>query len=266
MTHQADLTIIVNTSDSFEDCWAPFFTLFRRYWPDCVHPLVLNTETKTWTEPGLDLRCSQVAQGESRRLTWSECLMRCLDGINTPYVLYLQEDYFLEAPVRSAEFAHMLQALREGRADVLRIMEAGGSGPWTPTADPLVWQVDAQAQYRIALQAALWRKDVLRSHLRAHESPWQLEVFGSGRARRRRGEKVMCVNRDLFHGPGKEIIPYTPTGVVKGRWEKFVPELFALHGITMDFSRRGFYDRSAPPLAARRSVARRGWDRLRSFM
>lgn len=264
MPEADDLTILVNTSDSFEDCWEPFFRLFATYWPGCDLPIVLNTETKSYSYPGLHIHSACVAQGESRRLTWSECLMRCLDGISTPYVLYLQEDYFLEAPVKVQLLMELLQVMRDGRADVIRVMECGGSGPWQPTDNPLLWRVDQRAQYRIALQAALWRKSTLRSHLRAHESPWQLEVFGSGRARRRRGEQVLCVNRDHFHGAGKEIIPYTPTGVVKGQWERdIVVDLFARHGITMDYSRRGFY---TPGAQGRRApLARRLSDRLRSL-
>jgi len=261
-----DLTILVNTSDSFEDCWAPFFKLFKTFWPDCRYALVLNTEHKDYEVPGLPLRCSRVAAGENRRLTWSECLMRCLDQIETPYVLYLQEDYFLDGPVRLELFEQLLQVMRAGQADVLRIMECGGSGPWHATDNPLVWRVDQQADYRITMQAALWRREVLRRQLRRHESPWQLEVFGSARARRCRDERVLCVNRDLLHGPGREVLPYTPTGVVKGQWERqVVVDLFARHGIEMDFSRRGFYDRQAPR-PAKGALTKRAWDRLRSLV
>jgi hypothetical protein len=261
----SDLTVLINTSDGFEDCWDPFFTLFKRYWPDCPYPLVLNTETKSFNFPGLQLTCSQVAQRAGRRLNWSQCLMACLDSIPTPHVLYLQEDFFLEGPVRSNLIDTLADELRAGRADVVRLMECGGSGPWHPTANDLLWRVDQKAQYRIALQAALWRKATLRSHLRRHESPWQLEVFGSGRARRKRGETVLCVNRDRFHGPGKELFPYTPTGVVKGRWEAFVPALFGREGLAMDYSQRGFYDRNAPA-APKSALAKRLGDRLRSLV
>lgn len=261
-----DLTILVNTSDSFEDCWNPFFTLFARYWPDCPYPIVLNTETKDFGFPGLNITASRVAAGEPRRLTWSQCLARCLDSIETPYVFYLQEDYFLEAPVKAAQFESLLAEMRAGYADVIRIMECGGSGPWYPTDNPMLWAVDRQAKYRIALQAALWLRDVLRSHIRDHESPWQLEAFGSARASRRQGEKVLCVNRDQFHGPGKEIFPYTPTGVVSGRWERHVVEpLFATHGINMDYSIRGFYDPLSSP-KKKRPLLSRITDRVRSLV
>jgi len=261
----ADLTIIVNSCDGFADCWRPFFHLFARYWPGCAHPIVLNTERLGYEHPGLGIRCSRVAAGNPSKLTWSECLMRCLAGIDTPFVLYLQEDFFLEAPVRTDVLDELLGEMRAGRADVIRLMECDGSGPWHPTEHPLLWEVDRYARYRIALQAALWRKTTLLRQLRRHENAWQLEVFGSARARGRREERVFCVNRDRLHGPGREVFPYTPTGVVKGQWERFVPQLFEREGIVVDFSRRGFWDPASPPSAKRPWMAR-GWDRLRSLV
>lgn len=259
-----ELTIFVNTSDNFEDCWLPFFTLFQKFWPDCPYPIVLNTETKEFNFPGLEIRSSKVAVGESKRLTWSQCLARSLDAIDTPYILYLQEDYFLEAPVQAWLIAKFVDTLKANDADVIRIMECGGSGPWQPTANPLLWSVDQHAQYRIALQAALWRKSVLRQHLRLHESPWQLEVFGSARARRKQ-DKVLCVNREMFSTPEAEIFPYQPTGVISGKWErKIVEPLFAKHNIDIDFSQRGFYDR-ANPGTVKRPLLIRLYDRIRSL-
>lgn len=263
-----DLTILVNTSDGFEDCWPPFFKLMARYWPGCPYPIVLNTETKAPRSAalaGLSVQSACVALNASKRLTWSECLARCLDTIATPHVLYLQEDFFLEAPVQQAYIENFLNEMRAGRADVIRLMECGGSGPWKPSANPLLWEVDQKAQYRIALQAALWRKSTLRGHLRMHESPWQMEVFGSARARRLK-DRVFCVNRDRFHGPGKEVFPYVPTGVVKGQWERHIVEpLFAQHGIDIDFTRRGFYNRDAPA-GPKRSLVSRVSDRVRSLV
>lgn len=260
----ADLTILVNTSDGFEDCWAPFFQLFARYWPDCPYPILLNTETKAPRFEGLRVHAAQVALGAGRRLTWSECLARCLDAIQTPHVLYLQEDFFLEAPVQQAMVETFLEEMRAGRADVIRLMECGGAGPWHPTDNPLLWRVDQRAEYRIALQAALWRTSTLRGHLRMHESPWQMEVFGSARARRLR-DRVLCVNRERFHGEGREVFPYRPTGVVKGQWERDIVEpLFARHGIPMDFSARGFYEPGCA--GARAPIVKRLYDRARSLL
>jgi len=49
MTKASNLTLLVNTSDSFEDCWQRFFDLLTRYWPGCYVPILLSTESK---DPG----------------------------------------------------------------------------------------------------------------------------------------------------------------------------------------------------------------------
>lgn len=223
---------------------------------------MLNTETKDYSFKGLRIVCAKVAIGENRRLTWSECLARALDSMHTPYILYLQEDYFLEAAVREDALEALIQALREGRADVIRLSEADDAGPWMQTHAP-IWQVALKAKYQLSLQAALWRKDFLRAQVRAQETPWQLESFGSMRLRRQK-TKIFCVNRDLFSGVGKEIFPYTPTGVIAGKWVRYVVEpLFAAHDIAVDFSQRGFYD--ASKRKKRRGFLLRLLDRIKSM-
>jgi hypothetical protein len=143
-------------------------------------------------------------------------------------------------------------------------MECGGAGPWYPTSNPDLWLVDQNAKFRISLQAVLWRKDLLRSYIRLHESPWQLEIFGSRRASRQK-HKILCVNRDIYSSPENEIFPYIPTGVVSGKWdEQIVVPLFAKHAINIDFSLRGFYDKNVKQ--RKRPVFSRLYDRLRSFV
>jgi len=262
--NSTDLTIFVNTSDNFEDCWNPFFTLFYRYWPDCPYPIVLNTETKDYSFSGLNIACTRVSLGEPKRLGWSECLERALDSINTPYILYLQEDYFLESPVREDVIKDLLELMRQGKADVIRLSESADAGPWHPTASPLIWEVDKKAKWRLSLQAGLWRTSILRAQIRKHETPWQLESYGGSRSRRMK-EKVCCVNRDLFSGWEKEVFPYEPTGVIAGKWVgEIVVPLFAAHDIKMDFSIRGFH------VPGKRTKKRKAFflrviDRIRSY-
>ena len=246
MNHQIlpannDLTIFVNTSDSFEDCWEPFFKLFKLFWPDCPYPIVLNTETKDYQYEGLNITCSMVAAGESGRIGWSECLMRALDVIETPYILYLQEDYFLEAPVRAHVLGSLLDEMKAPNIGAIRLSGSDGVGPFHEIGSNLIVEVDKGAKWRLSLQAALWRKSLLRELIRKHETPWQLESYGSFRTRRFK-EKICCVNHEIFSAPGNEIFPYTPTGVIAGGWvQNIVEPLFAKHKIDIDFSVRGFH-------------------------
>lgn len=240
-------TVLVNSTDSFEDCWEPFFRLFSRYWPKPYPVTMLNTETKDFSYPGLCVFASRVGARSGReRLTWSESLALCLDDIETDLVLYMQEDYFIAGPVRADIIDNCVDVMLSEDVACIRIMECEGAGPWHQWNTDWLWEVDRRANYRISTQAALWRVSALRSHLRSHETPWQFEVWGSRRAWRK-DDRILCLNREMFGDPSSQVIPYEPTGIVKGKWnETAVRRLFAENGIDVDFSVRGFYDAGQP--------------------
>lgn len=237
----SEYTLLVNSTDSFSDCWIPFFTLFAKYWPDPKPPIVLNTEHAEFAFPGLDIRCSKVGDAPSGGArTWSECLNVCLQSIKTDQVLYVQEDYFLEGPVRTEWIDAASEQLVLHDAACMRLAETDGSGPWSDTGLPWLWKVDRSARYLVSLQAGMWSRAALGSILRAHETAWDFELLGSRRAARH-GLNVYCLSRDQF-AEEKRAVPYTPTGVTMGRWnEAVVVPLFARHGIEVDFSKRGFH-------------------------
>jgi len=269
VTSTPDYTIFVNSTDSFEDTWAPFFGLLHEFWPT-ASPVVLNTETKSFTHPDVEIESTRIARPGDRRIPWGECMLRALEHIPTEQFLYLQDDYFLCRPVRTEVVDAAARAVIDEGLDCLRLMECGGAGPWSPTVYEWFWSVDQHAKYRIALQAGLWTKTGMRKYLRRHESPWQMEVWGSIRASRIDG-RIWCVNRDIFEEELSPVIPYVPTGIVKGAWNRAAVEsLFAERGYDVDFGKRGWWDpaSSAPRrriLARAAKVPKYCWDRVRSL-
>jgi hypothetical protein len=259
----SELTIFVNTSDNFEDCWDPFFKLFNEYWPDCPYPIVLNTETKDYSYPGLHIICSKVAELEERRLGWSECLIRALDKIQTPYILYVQEDYFLEAPVKVSVVNKLLDEMRSGMAEVIQLQQASQLNRKPGDSQNLILEVSQKAKWRLSLQAAIWKKSILRSQVRTHEDPWQFESYGALRSRRMQ-ERIYSINGALFSGLENEVFPYKVTGIIGGKWVgEIVKPLFSKHDINVDFSKRGFYEKGRRK--KRKSFVIRVVDRLRSL-
>ena len=236
-------TILVNSSDGFTDCWEPFFNLFTLYWPNCKIKIILNTEMVDWSFPGLNLHCSQVGIG-NERLTWSECLIKALGQVDTPLVLYLQEDYFFERPV-NISLVHELANLLEADVSIKHIglTHFGSCGPFHSTSDPRLWKIDPKARYRISTQAGLWRTESLRSYLKPKENGWMFEIYGTRRSWKR-DECFLTVNRDIYC-PGKSpIFQYSHTGIIKGKWHPDMPSLFSCHGIKVNFEKRGFYRES----------------------
>ena len=234
-------TILVNTSDGFDDCWGPFFTLFKRYWPACDAPILLNTERKSAQFADLPVHCTKVQGENEERLTWSECLLRALDQVQTPLVMYFQEDYFLDKPadderIRKA-IAYMLE---HPEVKHIGLTRHGSLGPYEPYA-PVPWlqKIRQNARYRISTQAGIWRVETLRSYLRSEESGWMFEIYGTWRAHRR-DETFLCLKTDQANnGPA---LDYLHTGIIKGKWLRGIKPVFEANGIEVDYAKRGFYE------------------------
>lgn len=242
---QSNYSILINTTDSFEDCWMPFFTLFKKFWPDYTGKIFLNTENKEFTFPGLNIISIKNSNNNLyKRITWSECLLRALDSIDTDVVLYMQEDYFLKDFVKNdlvEKYAKMIQDNAE--IDCIHLTDQGSPGDKISEYENL-YTIPKKHQDRICCQAALWRKEVLKQYPRTYETAWNFEWWGSKRA--------AILNHNFYVVDKKwvklntfEIIPYIFTAVIGGRWFKEVVPLCEVHNIKIDYSKRGFFERKS---------------------
>jgi hypothetical protein len=235
-------TVLVNSSDGFEDCWSPFFILLKKYWSDLDQPIMLNTEFKTCLFDGLKIICSKAHNGVlDRKLSWSECLINAINKIETPLILYMQEDYFIEKPVLNNlvnEFAANMISDKEIK--YIGLTDIGNRGPFSLYDRDDRLSIVGNGKYRISTQAALWRKETLLSYLKPEENGWMFEIFGSQRSNRR-GELFLTANRGMFSRDNNPIITYEHTGIIKGQWHNAMPALFYKEKIEIDFSDRGIY-------------------------
>ncbi|AFK03204.1 hypothetical protein Emtol_2065 [Emticicia oligotrophica DSM 17448] len=240
---QLPFSILINTSDNFEDCWSPFFLLFSKNWKECQYPIYLNTEFKEFNYPSLNIISTKVHEKiTNRKLTWSECLIRAVEKIETPLILYFQEDYFLDQEVNTSFIQNIASKMLENE-DVKRIglIETDSFGKLYPTEDPNIWEVSHTARYITSTQVSLWRKEALLKYLKPEENGWMFEIFGTWRARKNIKDKFLTINRDKFSGKNR-IVSYIHTGIIKGKWHPAIPELFSQNSIQIDFSKRGFYN------------------------
>lgn len=241
---QGRLTLLVHSTDSFAECWHPFFKLLECYWPCCPRPVFLSTEVFEFASEAFEIVCTKVGEKLAREnpRSWTERLQIALQRIDTPYVLYVQEDYFLNAPVRHDVIEKLVDLMQREDYTHVRLTELGGNAGYKPSIEyEDLWELPQRGGYRISLQAGIWNRERFLSYLKPGETPWDIERQGSRRAFKRK-DTFFCVNRNKFNKDGHWIFPYEPTGIVKGKWyEPAVVNLFALHGISVDFSRRGFF-------------------------
>lgn len=262
-------SLFVNTCDNFEDCWEPFFKLFTIYWPDFKGKIYLNTEYKDFSYPGLDIVCTKVCEVNNvpinKRATWSQCLKWALEQIDTDIVLYMQEDYFLKNKVQT-NWVDYFCNLMHSNSELNNIQLTHAGIPAIGKSD-YEYMCTSNPDYfsYLSCQAGLWRKSVLESLIRDHETAWNFEWWGSKRAKYL-GYQFLVVDPGYFTTSDNLIMPYVLTGVIGGKWHKDVVKLFNAYNISMDFNRRGFYVENINPSIRKRIKTKFSIWRIKSIM
>ncbi len=231
-----DCTLLINSCDAYEDIWPAFFALLKKNW-EIPYPIVMNTETKSVSVDGLDVRTLHLYRDRPAP-AWAGRLLDTLAAIDTEYVFIVLEDFFLTAPVDQAALDACLSAMRaDPNIAVFSFYPAPGDN--IPSETYPGYELRAQvAPFRFNCQAAIWRKARLESFLQPEESAWAWEQTGNLRSYDVPDAFYSVI--DKKDSP----FPYDPFehGVYNGKWLESVPALFAASNIEMDFSKRGFFD------------------------
>lgn len=164
--------------------------------------------------------------------------------IETEYVLLCLEDYFLQAPVDVDIFNAALKTMEE-----------------TPDLGVIQFAIDIRTKYdqdvrinqyfapvpkqkkdkfngRIYCVLSLYRTRYLKKLLSSSESPWEFEIFGSLRSQYYR-EKVYRETEDHPRCFQYYIEPVYGYAISRGKWLPKNKELFAAHGLKINFDDLG---------------------------
>ena len=237
---KSDVTILVNSCDLYEDAWYPFFKLFKTYWCECPYRVILNTETKSFSMKEMNIEVFN----SSVDLTWSKRLLMALDEIDTEYVLFFLEDFFLMSQVNTQVFASALECMKNN--------EKIGVVYFNPDVNYNDWQTQnvyneyftelvKSSNARINAVAGLWRKSFLKKIIKEKESPWDFELLGTKRAKFF-DEKILCLTKDSPVPFDFHFWKSYGYGISQKRWLPKNKELFEKHGIEVNFDNLGWYD------------------------
>ena len=88
-----DCTMVVSTCDKYDDTWEAFFKCIKKNWPKFDMPIILNTESKEYKLDGLDIRSYKMF--ENKNVPWGKRLKEHLKKVDTDFVFFMLDDYFL---------------------------------------------------------------------------------------------------------------------------------------------------------------------------
>ena len=232
-----DCILLVSSYDGGEDLWEGFFTCLFAEWSDFDMPIILNTESKSYSFHGRKIETFNLYK-EGQKVSWSRRLLEHLKRINTEYVLFFLDDFWLDAPVDTEHFNKSLNWMRENK-DVANI--SFQPTPGENIKDNRFERFEKRpkkAEYKLNCQAALWRRERLIEFMRPHENPWEFEKYGSMRASRYPDAFYTLIDGapkvfsyDIIHGGAMH----------RSRWVKSVAvPLAEKYNLKIDYDIRGY--------------------------
>ena len=225
-----DCTILVNSCDKYEDAWNPFFKLLKKQWSDCQYDIVLSTETKTCKCDCFDVKTIN----SDPQLSWSARLKNTLNNIETEYVLFFLEDFFLLEKVRIDIFNQALNLIKSNNEIGLIVFNKrnlGSTFPENTDFEKLFIELDPKVKGRTNVLVGLWRKEFFLKLIVEDENPWEYENNSNIRARYA-GFKIYTQNYDVSFPAFRYCMnPKDGYGITQGKWLCRNQELFESNGI-----------------------------------
>lgn len=235
------ITILVSSCDYYEDAWYPFFKLLSINWPECRnYNIVLNTERKKYECDFLNVKT--ICSGKDD--TWTERLKKTVLEIDTDYILFFLEDFFIYQRVDNDLLETMFTSFTENQKLALL---------WFPNCSQLLpnksnskafneYFLELKKSYfsRANLSIGIWKKSFLLKMLFTNGTPWYFENCGRTMSILLSSEgKVLTVRKSY-----SKTIPVDNEhyGITGKKWLKKNVSLFREYKISVDFTRLGIYD------------------------
>ncbi len=220
-----NVSILVSSCDKYQEAWMPFFSLLKKYWEECNYPKYLLTESYVYSDYG-------VKTINSANQEWSSRLLDALNKIETEYVLFFLEDFFIMGKVKVDMINRYLSYMEsDDNISVIYLKSSTGQNKVSSLYPELI-KMEKGKKYYINFQAALWRrKDFIRV-IAPQLSPWDIEE----NPRWEVSGDFYCVRNSSYVDCKIDVIPYlwaleTGYGICKSRWLWNNKKLFKREGV-----------------------------------
>jgi hypothetical protein len=228
-------SLLITSCDAFEDAWAPFFQLYRKFWNDSMLPTYLITEKKKFQYSGINIITTQVANQQIKKLTWAQTVIYSLKQVPGDIVLMFMDDFFITEPVNIQMIDESAARLEKSISlDAIYLTANGPTDCSFISSGEQFCKVNQFSRYKVSMQACLWKKKTLLSLLKQNENAWMFELFGTQRAHLKKLNFLRVTNEN--GNPIKYI-----NGIIKGKWTDKARNLFELQNINIDLQNRGFF-------------------------
>jgi len=209
-----EITIVVNTCDSYSDVLRLFFASLTEFWPNLKFTVVINSERNVYKEyKAISHVC------DLNDCSWGKRVLSTLNSIETEFVLMVYDDFILEDFV---DYEGIIKAqellLSDTQASVVYLLNTSLPVKLDQRNEYFL-KVKDFCDYRLSSYPGLWRRKDLLSFTGPKDDPWAWELFGSYR--------TFSIGKNFYTlNPSKpDIFPYDHEkggAIYRGKWVRKV--------------------------------------------
>lgn len=206
MINYKECAILVVSCDKNESLLNIFFDFFYKNWADCPFDCFLGVEKK-------EIKFDHIKTLTSSKNTFSGRLLDYCKSIDRRYVLIILDDFILESKVDNCIIEKYYEIMIKDNSITNFTLAWIAGVPDKEYVSGIIKQ-KWYGDYLVNMQVGFWRTDDLKELLKDKENAWQVELYGSVRARKNKESKFLYLKDD-------DMMPYKYNRgwlVVKGAW------------------------------------------------
>jgi hypothetical protein len=232
---KSEVTILVNSCDSYSDVIPVFKCAFDEYWPENKLKMVVNRESSN---------ILSYSNSKISNVKWGERLLDILDSIETEFVLMLFDDFILESLVDEGKVFNSLAVLRDDKNGAAFYLNAASVREHIDEPEEDYRILKKFADYKVNSVPAIWRVSYLKSITSNNDNPWGWEVFGTPRT------WFTSLNFYSISSQKNNIFKYdyeNGGAIYRGKWvEEVVAPKIKKYNISIDLNQRGLIKKNEP--------------------
>lgn len=216
------VAIMITSCDAYKECWAPMVYSMDKFWPDCEYPRFIVTN---YIEDKEIRNVNFIKVGDDKK-SWCTLAKKGLESIDCDYVIFFQDDYWLEKKVNNKAIKEHIRYMDENKIDYLKLntdinRDTNRIGRTDYCENPL------DKRYAFNTAIAIWRKKVILQTLIDGWSGWYFERNIIPYMKEHNiNFKSQCLLSSIV--PYKGILDIKGGAIVRGVWtdsaEKFLKE------------------------------------------
>jgi len=170
------ITALIGTCDSYSFLWENFTSLYNTNW-SVESKKIFISETKRVEIEGYETHLPG-------KLPWTDRVISAVEEVETDYVFFILEDYFLTEEMTQEEIDLCIELMEENGANKLMMEPISylmryDLKNYSKFKGRFVYKVEDDSDFLSSIQPSIWRKDYLLQVLKPGWSPWEFECAGT---------------------------------------------------------------------------------------